>query len=83
MIYIPVRAVLGSGASAQSSSDGFYMDTSPPEFDEQVMLYIDVTQGEFTPVEAQASGDTIKSVWLCKDNQSAIQVFMAMSLGIF
>ena len=71
-----MQAVLGSGASVQTSSDGFYLDISAPVFDEQVMLYIDITQGEFTPVEAQASEDTIKSLWLCKDNQSAIQVWI-------
>lgn len=69
-----VKAVLGSGAWVLSSTDGFYLDTTPPVFDEKVLMYVDVKQGEFTPVEAQGSEDTIKSLWLCNDNQSAIQV---------
>ncbi|XP_046574117.1 uncharacterized protein LOC124282192 [Haliotis rubra] len=72
LYYLTVKAVLGSGTEAVSSSDGFQIDTSPPLFDTDVMLYIDVTQGNFTPVTYQGSNDTIKAVWKCNDNQSGI-----------
>jgi hypothetical protein len=67
-----VRIVLGSGLTAEASSDGFYIDLTPPVFDKNVMtqIYIDVTQGEFTPVKYQASNDTIKAYWYCFDEES-------------
>ena len=57
-----------------SSSDGFYIDTTPPVFDLDVFMYIDVRQGEFTPVDYQGSNNTIKSVWLCEDDENEIKV---------
>ncbi|KAK3612515.1 hypothetical protein CHS0354_024486 [Potamilus streckersoni] len=73
--YITVKAVLGSGAITTASSNGFYVDLTPPIFDPDVMLYIDVRQGEFTPTHFQSSNDTIKSVWQCRDNQSDIEEY--------
>ncbi|KAK3612537.1 hypothetical protein CHS0354_024514 [Potamilus streckersoni] len=73
--YITVKAVLGSGAITTASSNGFYVDLTPPIFDPDVMLYIDVRQGEFTPTHFQSSNDTIKSVWLCRDNQSDVEEY--------
>ncbi|XP_048250793.1 uncharacterized protein LOC124111176 [Haliotis rufescens] len=78
--YLTVKAVLGSGASAIASSDGFYVDTTPPDFDEDVLLYFDVSQGEFTPVKYQGSNDTIKAVWKCNDNESEV-VDYSWSIG--
>ncbi|XP_048258717.1 uncharacterized protein LOC124137708 isoform X1 [Haliotis rufescens] len=72
LYYLTVKAVLGSGTEAVSSSDGFNIDTSPPLFDTDVMLYIDVTQGNFTPVTYQGSNDTIKAIWKCNDDESEI-----------
>lgn len=59
-----------------ASSDGFYVDLTPPVFDPDVMLqiYIDVTQGEFKPVKYQASSDTIKAYWYCYDEESLVKV---------
>ena len=76
LLFFVVKAVLGSGSSAWASSNGFYIDISPPEFDTQVMFYVDVSQGEDLPAELQAQGsnDTIKAVWLCEDKQSEIAV---------
>ena len=76
LFFFVVKAVLGSGSSAWASSNGFYIDISPPEFDTQVMFYVDVSQGEDLPAELQAQGsnDTIKAVWLCEDKQSEIAV---------
>ena len=71
---LTVRAVMASGVSVISSSDGFYIDVTPPEFDPEVLLYVDVNQGEFTPVQFQSSNDTIKSLWLCEDPESEIMV---------
>jgi hypothetical protein len=75
-----VRVVLGSGLTAEASSDGFYIDLSPPVFDKNVMtqIYIDVTQGEFTPVKYQASNDTIKAYWYCFDEESLIKVIITV-----
>lgn len=70
-----MKAVLGSGADAVTSSNGFYIDTTPPVFDEEVLMYIDVRQGEYTPADFQGSNSTIKSLWLCKDEKSEIEVF--------
>ena len=78
-----MRVVLGSGLTAEASSDGFYIDLTPPVFDKNVMtqIYIDVTQGEFTPVKYQASNDTIKAYWNCFDEESLIKViFTVVSL---
>ncbi|XP_048258679.1 uncharacterized protein LOC124137747 [Haliotis rufescens] len=72
LYYLTVKAVLGSGTEAISSSDGFNIDASPPLFDTDVMLYIDVAQGNFTPVTYQGSNDTIKAIWKCNDNESEI-----------
>ncbi|KAK6174798.1 hypothetical protein SNE40_013376 [Patella caerulea] len=72
LYYLSVKAVLGSGRDAISSSNGFYIDISPPVFDKDAMLYIDVSQGNFTPVEYQGSNTTIKSIWLCQDNESLV-----------
>lgn len=72
-----MRATSGSGAFAVSSSDGFYVDTSPPEFDQQIMsldIYYDVDQGKSTPVRYQQSNSTIKAIWKCDDEESDIVV---------
>jgi hypothetical protein len=80
IVCIVVRVVLGSGLTAEASSDGFYIDPSPPVFDKNVMtrIYIDVTQGEFTPVKYQASNDTIKAYWYCFDEDSLIKVIITV-----
>ena len=81
MVYfVSVRAILGSGLEAVSSSNAFYIDDTPPVFDPDVMLqmYIDVTQGEFTPVNYQASNDTIKAFWRCVDEESMIEVIVCI-----
>lgn len=57
-----------------SYSNGFHVDTTPPVFDAEVFMYIDVDQGEFTPVEYQGCSHTVKSIWLCKDDENEIQV---------
>ncbi|XP_060596420.1 uncharacterized protein LOC132750448 [Ruditapes philippinarum] len=73
--YISVKAVLGSGNEIVSSSNGFYIDLTPPEFDEEVMMYIDVRQGEFTPSDFQGSNNTIKAIWLCNDDKNEIKEY--------
>ncbi|XP_071123199.1 uncharacterized protein [Mytilus edulis] len=73
--YLTVKAVLGSGLETTSSSSAFYVDDTPPVFDTDIMssqIYIDVTQGEFTPVNYQASTDTIKAFWRCYDDESQV-----------
>ncbi|CAC5392346.1 unnamed protein product [Mytilus coruscus] len=75
MYYTTVKVLLGSGLTSEGSSDGFYIDLTPPVFEPEVMtqIYIDVTQGEFTPVKYQASSDTIKAFWYCYDDESLIK----------
>lgn len=71
-----MKAVLGSGINKMASSDGFYVDMTSPIFDPDVMnqIYIDVSQGEFTPVVYQASNSTIKAFWRCLDEESSVKV---------
>lgn len=76
-ILFAVRGVTGSGDTAVASSNGFYIDDSPPLFDPEVMgaiFYYDVGQGEYTPVKFQKSNDTIKCIWKCEDKESDIMV---------
>ncbi|VDI27589.1 Hypothetical predicted protein, partial [Mytilus galloprovincialis] len=82
--YLTVRAVLGSGLTAGASSDGFYVDLTPPQFDSDVMnqIYIDVSQGEFTPVKYQASNDTIKVFWYCYDEQSVVALLVPPNVNL-
>ncbi|XP_052081925.1 uncharacterized protein LOC127719726 isoform X2 [Mytilus californianus] len=73
--YFTVKAVLSSGVTTVVSSDGFYIDDTPPIYDPDVMgsdIYIDVDQGEFTPVRYQGSNSTIKSFWRCFDEESDV-----------
>ena len=37
-------------------------------------MYVDVDQGDFTPVEFQGCNNTIKCLWLCEDDENEIQV---------
>ncbi|KAK3101942.1 hypothetical protein FSP39_007535 [Pinctada imbricata] len=73
--YLTVRATLGSGATVTASSDGFYIDDTPPVFDLDIMkgdFYIDVNQGPLTPVRFSSSNSTIKAFWRCSDKESEI-----------
>ncbi|KAL5015119.1 hypothetical protein ScPMuIL_009389 [Solemya velum] len=79
--YLTVKAVLGSGASVTASSDGFYIDLTPPTFDWDVMMYIDVTQAAFKPTDYQASNSTIKALWNCEDPESEITEYL-WAIGI-
>ena len=78
-----VKAVLGSGKYAISSSNGFYVDTTSPVPDDHALLYIDVDQGDYTPGQYQGDNtprqyqgynSTIKGIWLCNDDESEIKV---------
>ncbi|KAK3104702.1 hypothetical protein FSP39_008103 [Pinctada imbricata] len=73
--YITVRMTTVTGDQAISSSNGFYVDTTPPVFDSDIMaqeIYYDVSQGVSVPVRYQSSNSTIKSIWKCNDNESGI-----------
>ena len=72
-----MRATLGSGAIVTASSDGFYIDDTPPVFDLDIMegeFYVDVNQGPLTPVRFSSSSSTIKAFWSCEDTESEIIV---------
>ena len=71
-----MKAVLSSGSSASSSSYVFYVDNTPPIFDlsEMTPMYVDIVQGELTPVRFQSSNSTIKAFWRCYDEESVIVV---------
>ncbi|CAG2210833.1 unnamed protein product [Mytilus edulis] len=58
--YFTVKAVLGSGVTTVVSSDGFYIDDTPPIFDPEVMGDI------------RGSNSTIKAFWRCYDEESDI-----------
>ena len=75
-----------SGNQASASSNGFYVDTTPPMFDTDFMsqdIYYDVFQGESVPVRFQASNTTIKAVWRCTDNESEIVVSLFVCSSVF
>ena len=70
-----MKAVLGSGRSTVVSSDGFSIDTTPPVPDPSVFFYMDLAQGEGTPVtKLMASNSTIQVLYGCNDNESSIMV---------
>ncbi|KAK3609657.1 hypothetical protein CHS0354_035942 [Potamilus streckersoni] len=79
--YLTVKAVLASGVSAVSSSDGFYVDDSPPVFEKSVFRYVDVRQGEGYPSDYIGSNSTIKSLWMCADDESQIMEYQ-WALGL-
>ncbi|CAG2237324.1 unnamed protein product [Mytilus edulis] len=72
--FLTVKAVLSSGKSAEASSSVFYIDDTLPWFDLDQMtpMYIDIKQGELTPVSFQSSNSTIKAFWRCIDEESQI-----------
>lgn len=83
LLCISVRGITGSGAKAEASSNGFYVDDTVPEFDTDIMegdFYFDVGQGESTPVKYQKSNDTIKCVWKCDDEESGIVVSIHLNI---
>ena len=68
---------MGSGATVTMSSDGFYVDDTPPDFLMDIMsaeIYVDVNQGAFKPVRFQSSNSTIKAIWGCTDEESDVKV---------
>ncbi|XP_033121447.1 uncharacterized protein LOC117120538 [Anneissia japonica] len=68
--FLRVEEILANGLTANSSSDGVTIDTSPPEFES--MSYYDVSLDETQPVSAQSSNSTIKASWEFLDQESLV-----------
>ena len=74
-ISISVEAVAGNGRTTSASSNGIYIDITPPIFD--IQFYLDATKtdvNDLQPVTHQASNTTIKSYWNFIDEESEIKV---------
>jgi hypothetical protein len=81
--FFTVKAVVGSGAFTIKSSNGFYIDITPPVLEAEVgVMYIDVLRGAYEPIHYQKSSDTIKIIWKCDDSESGIKVSTVYSVDV-
>ncbi|XP_070573735.1 uncharacterized protein [Ptychodera flava] len=71
--YITVKAVTGSGRYVVASSDGVYVDDTPPIFD--YLYHVDKTWSEDEPVTFQGSNSTIAVRWSAYDIGSQVYEF--------
>ena len=62
--------VLGSGQSAVFSSNGFYIDVTPPDI--RLMFHVDMSFSQQKPSMYQGSNDTIMVIWDVNDPQSEV-----------
>ncbi|RUS82965.1 hypothetical protein EGW08_009250, partial [Elysia chlorotica] len=72
--FFTVRGVLGSGVSVLASSDGFNIDTTPPELDTADLVYLDISHdGEIRPAtKFYGSNTSMTAAWECTDPESNI-----------
>ncbi|XP_070572901.1 uncharacterized protein [Ptychodera flava] len=68
--YITIKAVTGSGRYVVASSDGVYVDDTPPIFD--YLYHVDKTWSEDEPVTFQGSNSTIAVRWSAYDIGSQV-----------
>ncbi|XP_072049468.1 uncharacterized protein [Amphiura filiformis] len=76
LYFITVQAVSGNGKTTSASSNGIYIDITPPKFD--IQFYLDVTRSDINdlqPVTHQASNSTIKAYWNFVDEESEIKAY--------
>ncbi|XP_070574642.1 uncharacterized protein [Ptychodera flava] len=71
--HLTVKAVTGSGRHIIASSDGVYVDDTPPEFD--YLYHVDLDWSEDEPVEYQGSNTTIAVRFSAFDIGSQIHEF--------
>ncbi|XP_070573950.1 uncharacterized protein [Ptychodera flava] len=71
--HLTVKAITGSGRYAVASSDGVYVDDTPPEFD--YLYHVDLDLSEDEPVEYQGSNTTIAVRFSAFDIGSQVHEF--------
>ncbi|XP_070572851.1 uncharacterized protein [Ptychodera flava] len=71
--YITIKAVTGSGRYVIASSDGVYVDDTPPIFD--YLYHVDKAWSEDEPVTFQGSNSTIAVRWSAYDIGSQVYEF--------
>ncbi|XP_070572875.1 uncharacterized protein [Ptychodera flava] len=69
--YFTVKAVTGSGRYALASSDGIYIDDTPPVFD--YLYHVDLSWSEDEPVTYQGCNSTIAVRWDVYDIGSQVE----------
>ncbi|XP_070573548.1 uncharacterized protein [Ptychodera flava] len=95
--HLTIKAVTGSGRYAIASSNGVYIDDTPPVFD--YLYHVDVLWSVYEPIEYQGSNTTIAVRWNAYDigsqileykwaighqpNTSDIQDFVSVGLATF
>ncbi|XP_019614832.1 PREDICTED: uncharacterized protein LOC109462715, partial [Branchiostoma belcheri] len=70
LYYITIKAVSGSGRFALSSSDGVYIDATPPVFES--LYHVDLSWSEDEPSDFQGSNSTIAVRWEAYDIESQV-----------
>ncbi|XP_077996021.1 uncharacterized protein LOC144449367 [Glandiceps talaboti] len=71
--HLTVKAVAGSGRHVVASSDGVYVDDTPPKFD--YLYHLDLEYSEDEPVEYQRSNSTIAIRFSAFDIGSQVREF--------
>ncbi|CAH1250560.1 FAT1 [Branchiostoma lanceolatum] len=69
--FLIVKALSASGSEVTTITNGFTIDTTPPNMESSI--HVDVMQGELMPTSYQQSNDTIKAVWYFSDEESGIK----------
>ncbi|XP_078620549.1 uncharacterized protein LOC144887293 isoform X2 [Branchiostoma floridae x Branchiostoma japonicum] len=70
LYYITIKAESGSGRFVVSSSDGVYVDATPPVFED--LFHVDLDWSEDQPITTQGSNSTIAIRWEAYDLESKI-----------
>ncbi|XP_078660674.1 uncharacterized protein LOC144905141 [Branchiostoma floridae x Branchiostoma belcheri] len=74
LYYITIKAVSGSGRFAVSSSDGVYVDATPPVFES--LYHVDLSWSEDEPSDFQGSNSTIAVSWEAYDIESQVVEYL-------
>ncbi|CAH1249045.1 SELE [Branchiostoma lanceolatum] len=70
LYYVTIKAVSGSERFVVVSSDGVYVDATPPVFND--LFHVDLAWSEDQPIESQGSNSTIAVRWEAFDIESKI-----------
>ena len=68
--FIYCLSLLGSGRQVVASSDGVYLDVTPPVIEE--LFNIDVNWKETQPIMFQSSNSTIAVQWIADDKETQV-----------
>ncbi|XP_078621329.1 uncharacterized protein LOC144887805 [Branchiostoma floridae x Branchiostoma japonicum] len=82
LYYITIKAVSGSGRFALSSSDGVYIDVTPPVFES--LYHVDLAWSEDEQSDFQGTNSTIAIRWEAYDIESqVVEYFWAIGTSPF